>query len=563
MQRILPAFLRHSKTYGVGLFFVVLLAIYWPALHGPFLWDDEVMVVGNPLIRSTATIREIFSASAFGHAVSAQDFFRPIQTLSYVLDHALFGLNPLGFHVMSLLYFILACLIFYAFLDRLAIKKSIAASTILLFSLHPLNSEAVSYISGRGDVLFLFFSAVALYATSWSTHGAPLPSARENVFFRGLPSPGLSLVFIGLAWLASLLALLSKENAVALPFVMASLWIFRPEYLRKKSYWVATVPPILGVLIYIIFRLVQLSTPDTLPLSMIAHATVLDRILTIPYILWTYFQLTFFPYPLHMDYLHVVTSVWNPYLWIGMPALGGLLYFLWKWTNTRLFLWCITWIIVGIGPVLQLVPLTATLREHWFIFSLIGALLLLVHATERLQKHIKLYVLVIIAILFGMMTHIRNYDWGDAMRLYTHDVRYEPRSFLLHNNIGVLHYRNGAIEKAKEAFQRSVLVTPGQIGYGTALNNLGVIAENERNVPLALSYYQRSIASSHYELAYANILRLFLQNGAWEEAYTLSKDARKRYPYQESILQYSAIASFKTGRIAEGNLHLDTLKLLH
>jgi protein O-mannosyl-transferase len=564
-----------TKKGLVAAFFSLigcLFLAYIPAFTAPFIWDDEVMVVANPLIRSTDHIYTIFTTSAFGGAASANDFFRPVQTISYILDYQLFGMNPHGFHVMSWVYFALACLMFYFFLqlffgtspnktDNQSLEKSIPTKVllaiVLLFATHPLNIEVVTYISGRGDVLFLLFAFTAL--------GGTLIAARNHT--RG----------IVIAWTAALLAILSKENAVSVPFVMGLLWLILPRQHRRWRYWLAVIPPMVGTVTYIVYRMIAMADPTSAPLSSIAFASLGERVLTLPYILWTYFRLIFVPYPLHMEYLEVIRDIINPYLLLGIPIIIGTLFLLWKWgmpdnknetddtpVYSKKYGFLMAWVALGIGPVLQIVPLTATVREHWFSFSLAAALILIVSSLSKIIKPPYLYVLFAVTLISAMsLTYMRNLDWADPMRLYTHDANIEPRSFLLHNNIGVLAYRAGRLSDAKKAFQKSVLVTPNQEGYGTALNNLGVIAEHENNPQAALTYYQRSILASHYELAYANALRILTADQQWETAYNLAKEGLAKYPYHQDILKYAAITAFQRGYTNEGELLAKRLKQLY
>ncbi len=556
------------------------------------------MVVGNPLIRSPEHIPQIFEASAFGHAASAQDFFRPIQTLSYILDYQLFGLEAAAFHRMSWLYFCIVCLLFFCFLRLLSaimpesihsfqnetrvtngdensvqicdkhdfeslrskfhsgmglpLSKPVCWMITALFAVHPLNIEVVSYVSGRGDVLFLLFALMALCSTMLAAKGHTWA--------------------IPMVWLSTLFALFSKENAVALPFIITALWLILPQAQRHWRYWMAIIPPLLGNLYYIGYRLMALGDPNSVPLSTIAFASPFERLLTVPYILWTYCRLVFLPYPLHMEYLHVVTEVLNPYLWLGLPIIGLVLIQLWRYFGPalqakRIYLFFLLWIAMGLGPVLHITPLTATVREHWFSFPLMAALSLLVIGLWQRGNGVtawcKYSIFGIVLLTLTCLTYTRNLDWADPMRLYTHDVALEPRSFLLHNNIGVLHYRNQSFSEAKQSFQKAVLVTPGENGYGTALNNLGVIAEHERQISLALDYYRRSIIASRYELAYTNALRLLLMDKQWETALPLAQEALIQYPYHKELLQYGAIAYFQTGQAQEGNGLLKRLKQLY
>ena len=95
---------RHRQRVLAAIFLVVAaLAAYAPALRNGFVWDDQALILRDPLIRSWQLIGEGFQHFLFTDA-GASDFYRPLQRLSYTLDYAFFFLSPAGYHLVSILW---------------------------------------------------------------------------------------------------------------------------------------------------------------------------------------------------------------------------------------------------------------------------------------------------------------------------------------------------------------------------------------------------------------------------------------------------------------------------
>ena len=171
-------------------------AAYLFALWGDFVYDDvSITVLQNPVLLGTASWKEIFT------------WDRPLRELTYLLDHALWGFHPLGYHIQNLLWHGVNALLVFILLQRLGVSRPLAWASALLFALHPVNTEAVAWISGRKELLCLFFELCACVA--WLR---AFPRVAESLPVRSLWS---------LASLAALvLALLSKQVAVMLPFLL-------------------------------------------------------------------------------------------------------------------------------------------------------------------------------------------------------------------------------------------------------------------------------------------------------------------------------------------------------
>src|ERR1051325_4706686 len=144
------------RVLGPILLLVAALVAYAAALRDGFVWDDHALILRDPFIRSWQLIGEGFQHFLFTDA-TASDFYRPLQRLSYTLDYALFFNSPLGYHLISILWHAAAAIAFFTFgceflrsckLDEQH-RRLIAFLAALIWLIHPVQSAAVAYISGR------------------------------------------------------------------------------------------------------------------------------------------------------------------------------------------------------------------------------------------------------------------------------------------------------------------------------------------------------------------------------------------------------------------------------
>jgi tetratricopeptide (TPR) repeat protein len=524
---VISFFKNYPKFWLSLIVALVVWLSYANGISAPFIWDDEEMVVGNPLIQDIGQINQIFTSGAFLEKLDAGKFYRPVQITSYTLDYALWGLKASGFRCTSITIHMLSALTLLFLLVAFDISLLPAFLITLLWAVHPMHIEAVTYISGRGDALYLLFCLLSFLS-----------------FVHALKSKHKWLYF--LSFLAWIVAILAKENALPLPLIMVLyLWVSRRHILRKE-FFITALTNLGLVAAYVGFRLFVLKGASTGTLSWIASSTLIERIQTLPYIIFTYIKLWFLPYPLHMEYHYVEETLLNPYLFIGLPFVGLLFWIFWKAVKPSQFWFFSGWIFLGLAPVYQvMIPLASTIREHWFYLSGIGLAALCILSMETLiinvlSKWLRLALWLglglWVATCIGLTIH-RNEDWKSPLRLYEHDLQFEPRSFLLHNNVGVEYFRQGRIAEAKTSFKNAIDFSPGD-GYGTAYNNYGVVIENEGKINEAIELYRKSIASSQYQLAYGNLARLYLNSRRPVEAEKVLAEGIHINPYNPQLRYY-------------------------
>jgi hypothetical protein len=199
-----------------ALFLALLsLGTFAGGLRGGFVLDDTVAIVEHPVVQGTASPLDAFSLNFWGKSLDAMPpSYRPLATLSFALDHRLFGESALAFHLSSLLWYIGLVLVGWAFARRCMSPRA-ALVAMTFFVVMPVHVENVSNLVGRADTLSVLLATLALLALS--------PSIVD-----GQAATPLRLVLAGGAFLA---ALLCKESVAALPLITA-LFV---EYRRRRA----------------------------------------------------------------------------------------------------------------------------------------------------------------------------------------------------------------------------------------------------------------------------------------------------------------------------------------
>ena len=520
----------------LGLLVVVSIALaviipYFNSLQNPFIWDEEEIIVKNPIIKDWQYLPYLFKTDIFARPIMEGGFYRPIYMLSFMVNYHLWGLNVVSYHLFSVVLHVLNALLLYILLLKLGLQKKVAWLSSALFAIFPVNSEAVSLIAARVEPVLSLLSLLCIIA-----------------FLNGIKRS--KLYFFGSMFLFTL-ALFTKESVLILPFiVMAYVFIFLNRDNVKK-----TVPALLTLIgigiFYCVLRFLSIGSPFHRTLSLINEASFLERLYTLPRIVLTYLQLIVAPITLKSEYHFVVHSFKDPYVWLGMPALILLFSLIAKFLkprNAALFFSC--WFLIGLLPYGNIIiPLHATLMEHWAYFSsmafavLLSILFFMIKDKMTLSrlKYLPVIILALVSTFYTIRIIERNKEWGDPFTLYKNDVAREPASFLLHCNLGVEYFRRGMMEDAKKEFIASNETSPCH-GYDVACNNLGVIYAREGKLQDAAYCYEKSIALNNYALAYENLGGLYNRLGMYKEAILLLEKASQLYPLNTEIKRQLEIA---------------------
>jgi len=195
-----------AETLATALAFLV----YVPALGFQFVYDDKPQIIQNPAIHAWSYWQNYFTSHAWAELYPnvSGNYYRPLFLLWFRLNHALFGLNPKGWHLTTILCHVAATYMVFALVRRLAAERVIAFSAATLFALHPVHIESVAWVSGVTDPLLAIFLIGSFLA---------FLRFRERNHW-GWMSLALTLFALGL---------LEKETAIVLgPLIFVYAWLY-------------------------------------------------------------------------------------------------------------------------------------------------------------------------------------------------------------------------------------------------------------------------------------------------------------------------------------------------
>src|SRR3989441_12724641 len=197
-----------AQLIAVVSLVVIVFLCYANSLGNEFVFDDYLLVLGNERIRSLNS----------GLLLNS---YRPIRDISYAIDYALWGERAFGFHLTNLIIHAANVLLVFVLIRRFTESLLTATLAALIFAVHPIQTDAVTYISGRRDLLFTFFYLLAFH--SYLTYYRKRWSLQAVIYF----------VLFFLLWA---LSLLSKEMAASLP-ILIFVWHYCDAWEEEGESW--------------------------------------------------------------------------------------------------------------------------------------------------------------------------------------------------------------------------------------------------------------------------------------------------------------------------------------
>ncbi len=485
----------------------IVVALYWPTLHYAFVYDDFHLVVANPHVRAPAS--QWWSFFVPGHGA-----YRPLRTLSYAIDYRLGGFTPSAFRRTNILLHAGATLVVFALALELGIGWAGAAAAAALFAVHPVQTESVTYISGRRDVLcgLFFFASVAAY-----------------VRFRLTRRTRWVAAAIG----AAAAAVLAKEMAATIPLVCAAYeWCgagrtrTAPEIDRPmaapgvRAIVIAALVATAAVLILAFYGHVIFEEARRLPWhggSIEANFATVSRI-------WVhYWKLLVYPRTLVADYSGKYFPLSGSFL---EPAAAASTLGIVVWIAVAVALrrraavasLAMLWLPITLLPVSHLVPHSELIAEHYLYIPAFGMCLLagvVVAAAVRRSRLTALVATVAVVIAVGALarrTALRNRDWSDSLTFYTvlrEQNRYSPRVYL---GLGNEYVQIRQPRLAVAQFSQGLRFAPDSpwlyVNRAAAYQQIGEIgkAENDYRKAIALGLDTR-VLWSNLGLLYASTHR--------------------------------------------------------
>jgi tetratricopeptide (TPR) repeat protein len=493
----MPKTFLKNKWFSISLIALVSIVVYYNSLRVPFIFDDNAKIVKNLDIRKLSNVKTklIYPYDSKCYAPHRNDPSRPLTYFTFILNYHFGKLSPFGYHIFNvflhicnsiLIFFFARKIIFYAFK-----KNSILfpAFTSLLFTVHPINTSVVTYISGRSDLLAMFFYVLSL------------------LFF--IKTFEKNKRFYILSLMSFLLGIFSKQTAVTLPaailiFDYIFLSNFKIKNIAKKKYYHLLFWVILCA--YILFRYFYFGTIGDLE----GGNAVWDRypyIIIQPYVILRYLAFLFVPAGLcHYHYLYYPATLFEPKILVSLAVIAGIFISLYsmyirKSINLKIALFSVLWFFITLAPVSSLFPTTTAMVENRLYLSGFGFYLLIVFVyflifcreispCNNKPGRFLISLITIHILLLGISTIKRNKIYQNPVALWKEVISRYPGNMRAYHNLGNLYSERKEYRKAVLVYKEVLKMNPE---YAEVRNSLANVYLDQRNYDMAIIEYKRTL----------------------------------------------------------------------
>ncbi len=527
-------------------------AVYINGLFGPFIFDDLDSIVENPSIRALWPIWKPLTAPSPDLAVSG----RPVVSLSLALNYALGGLDSWGYHLFNICIHVLAGLVLYGLIrrslqtHRLKARHGyhaewMACIVALLWLVHPLQTEAVSYVVQRTELIMGLCLLLTLYCV-----------------LRGATAQDHSRTWYAAAVGACAVGMGSKEVMVVAPLLV---WLFDGIFLsrsyrkalhRRRKLYVALA------LTWIILLGLLATEPrrETAGLRT-GVMTSWQYLTTQGGVLLHYFRLALWPHPLVIDYSDwpIAQTVAD---WAGPALIISLLLALTVYALYRRqplgFLGA--WVFLILAPTSSLVPIitepSAERRMYlplaaWLILLTLGGWWCLsrLRVSERARQSLAIGLVTALVTVLGAATIRRNVDYQSELAIWSDTVRKRPMSAWAHNNLGVVYLRERTLDQAIEQFTISLSLQPSD---AKTLNNMGAALGYQEKFDKAIEYFTASLRiRPGYAMAHSNLGAMLAKQEKFDQAIAEYRTALQFSPEYASARNNLGVLLASQGKFEE------------
>ena len=436
----------------------ITLAVFSSTLASGFVYDARMQILTGDFIHDWRHWPDVLTGRVLG--MDVLDFNRPAMLASLMVDAAIWGRNPFGYHLTSVLLHVTNVLLVWLVIRELTgaasgpDKALPALLAALVFAVHPIVTEAVCEPSFREDLLVAVFTLSALVLAMRHDHAAPGLDGRRAL--------GCGVL--------SLLAIASKEAGIVAPMLLGAYWwLFRRG--EPGRFWAVAIG---GAKIVVIAFLAArfLLEPRTssifdskpeYPGGSLAQAMLLE-----PRILALYAQLILFPVNLCADYGIVsVSHLPLPVALVFLAAIAGAGGWAARHDHRLLFAFCM--ILLPLAPVANLIPIYRPAADRYLYVPMAGvavAVACLLDAPwmvgrEAVRQRALVGCMAAVAFL-GLSCVQRQKVWADSLALWEDSYRKNPGSFTNAIGLGESLRESGRLSEAEHATREAIRLSNGK-----------------------------------------------------------------------------------------------------
>jgi protein O-mannosyl-transferase len=471
---------------------LILLGVlpYLNTLGNSFVYDDEFQVLQNPYLRNFHHIKQIVTSSvwSFRYTTVPTNYYRPLMQVEYLLLYQLYGPLAYVFHLANVLMNALVVILLFLVTRRLFRSEAIGFLSAAIFALHPIHTEAVAWVAAVSDLQLGFFLLLAFWFF------LNLGDAHRK---RWWTVPMMCICF--------LLALLSKEPAIAFPIIAAAYQHFFAED-RDHTPWGEKfrryVPLLIVAALYLGARIAFMGS--LIPRLQRAHLPWGRAILSSVTLTGDYLTTLLWPKQLSALYSFVPTQrLWDLGFIAGAAwILGVILLFLILWRTNRMAAFGIVWLIPMLAPALNARWMAANVfAERYLYVPSIGfcwvaaAGIIALWNTKAFRRGVWLKVGlstagVIVAGLMALRIVKRNTEWHDEISFFSVIVQQSPNNATGHSNLGSAYWNQSRTADAQREWNMALQCDPNNV---FALGNLGSVAVSQGRFDDAIIYLRKAV----------------------------------------------------------------------
>lgn len=594
---------------------LVTFGVYANSLFNGFVWDDQVFIKEWQIVRSFKGLPYILKGA---YPASDTGKYRPVKGIILTLDNQLFGPNPFYHHLQGIFIHLVTTLMVYVVVEKLiklieadytdSVKKWLPFITALIFGVHPVHVEAITFITSSTDMIGVTFLLASFYFY-----------LKQEEFGRRLTGNfWLALIFAFLAYV-------SNEVTLILPlFLILYDLCFKHDFKVPVKFY-APFFVLAGGLVLTRYFVLNIGsyTGGYFAGSFITNMLLMPKVIVI------YLQLLFWPVNLNVNHeildgnlalrfvdfdpqLAEKVMISNPQVYLStiLVVLISVLGFI-VWKKWPIITFLIGWFFIAIIPVANIIPINILLAERYIylaslafclglalFFSKILGVQLLSNPLDRngietgqkarsRSRFVQLGVivsLILIIIFYSTVTILRNLDWKDEKSLWLKTVQQVPGSVIANNDLGVAYLGLNENELALKHLEKALEITHvyfGKMSISSAKAYLRLdqpdkaivqlnraIAQSPENwsgyaylgeayvklgkLTKAIENYKISIANNpQYYDARIELANVYTEQQKYERALEQLNIAKRINPYLSATYNNIALIYYKEKKIEE------------
>ncbi|NOY70487.1 MAG: tetratricopeptide repeat protein [Deltaproteobacteria bacterium] len=520
----------------IGAMAVICAILYSGIVHAPFILDDNSFIVNAPQIH----VKNLSFSTLKTAATTGIPAHRPLPKISFALNYYFGGYLPFGYHLVNIAIHIFTAFFVYLLFTQVLFLlpagggnekkiRTIALAAAMIWMVHPLQTESVTYVCQRMTSLsaLFFVSSLWCYGEARIQMQRPAKKWKSAVFFTG-------------AVLSGCLALMSKENAATLPvFILFYEWLFFDRVKGNRRLWISAAACM------IVFSGIALFYLGPHPIARITGSyanrmfDLSQRLFTEARIVIYYIGLIFFAYPsrLNLDYAYPVsTSILNPPTTVlSITAICALVVLgIYAARKDKILGLAIFWFLGNLIIESSFVGLELVFEHRTYLPSMFLVLWIIRELAGKIRdKRVWIPVVCAVFILFSIFTYQRNKVWADPVSLWADCVKKSPGKVRPNFNLGCFLEKRRDYISALGYFAAANRIKPD---FDQTHYHMGYCLGRLKRYPGAEKEFMRALALNPKNAdARNNLGNVFAETGRPEAATAEYKKAVILSPKDASI----------------------------